>query len=70
MTISELIRALETIQQQHGDLPIFRYDSYTAEEGWGDMCCYDTEGVGLFVRENEPITLDESGERYTFLEVC
>lgn len=68
--ISELIRDLEAIQQQHGDLPVFLYDSYTANEGWGDMHVYDTEGVALFVRENMPITLDESGECYTFLEIA
>ena len=67
--ISELIRALEVIQLQHGDLPVFGYDSYTANEGWGDMRVYDTEGVALFVRKDAPITLDGSGKHYTFLEI-
>lgn len=70
MTISELITILETIRAEHGDLPVFGYDSYTENEGWGDMKVYDTEGVGLFVHEDTPITLDDSGERYTFLAVC
>ena len=68
--ISELIRDLEAIQSQYGDLPVFGYDSYTENEGWGDMEIYDTEGVALFVHEDAPITLDDSGERYTFLAVC
>lgn len=68
MTISELIQSLQALQQEHGDLPVYLYDSYTANEGWGDMEVWDTEGVtvGFFDRA---ITLDQSGEAHQFIGV-
>lgn len=68
MTISELIQSLQALQQEHGDLPVYLYDSYTANEGWGDMEVWDTEGieVGFFDRT---ITLDKSGEAHQFIGV-
>ena len=68
MTISELIQSLQALQQEHGDLPVYLYDSYTDNEGWGDMEVWDTEGieVGFF---NRTITRDHSGEAHQFIGV-
>ena len=60
MTISELIQSLQALQQEHGDLPVYLYDTYTADEGWGDM------EVGFY---EGPITLDCSGESHRFIGV-
>jgi hypothetical protein len=35
MTISEVIKALENLKAQYGDLRVTIYDDYTANEGWG-----------------------------------
>lgn len=68
MTISELIQSLQALQQEHGDLPVYLYDTYTADEGWGDMEEWDTEGIEVGFYEG-PITLDRSGESHRFIGV-
>lgn len=35
MKISELIKELEQIKNQEGDLKVTIFDEYTANEGWG-----------------------------------
>ena len=35
MKISELIKKLEQIKNQEGDLRVTIFDDYTANEGWG-----------------------------------
>ena len=34
MTISEMIKALETLKAEHGDIRVTVYDDYKANEGW------------------------------------
>ena len=66
MTISELIKSLQELQQEHGDLPVYMFDSYTSDEGWGDMEVWDTDGVGVS-HYLETITLDGSGDTHEFI---
>ncbi len=66
MTISELIKSLQKLQQEHGDLPVYMFDSYTSDEGWGDMEVWDTDGVSVS-HHLETITLDGSGDMHEFI---
>lgn len=34
MKISEMIKKLEELKEQHGDIRVTVYDDYKAEEGW------------------------------------
>lgn len=34
MTITEMIKKLEALKKEHGDLRVTVYDEYTANEGW------------------------------------
>lgn len=66
MTISELIKSLQKLQQEHGDLPVYMFDSYTSDEGWGDMEVWCVEGVDASYHL-ETITLDGSGDTHEFI---
>ena len=66
MTISELIKSLQELQQEHGDLPVYLFDSYTSDEGWGDMEVWNTDGVDVS-HHLETITLDGSGDTHEFI---
>lgn len=43
MTITELIKKLEQLKAQEGDLKVYTYDYYTEAEGW------DFEEEDLFI---------------------
>lgn len=66
MTISELIKSLQELQQEHGDLPVYLLNEYTLAEGWGNMKVWNTDGVKAGFRQR-PITLDGSGDEHTFI---
>ncbi len=68
MIISELISALESIRAERGDLPVYMFDNYVADEGWGDMPVWCDEGVSVDYYK-EPITLDGSGDEREFIGV-
>ncbi len=66
MTISELIKHLQELQQKHGDLSVYMFDSYTSDQGWGDMETWNTDGVSASYHL-ETITLDGSGDTHEFI---
>lgn len=70
MTISELINRLESIREEHGEVEVRRFDDYTCNEGWGNMRVWspvDPNEIGY--HENTAITLDESGDLYSFVGI-
>lgn len=54
MTISELIKELEDMRAEHGNVEVRLYDSYEANEGWGESEVW-SDDFGIFYCEDESL---------------
>jgi hypothetical protein len=58
MAISELIKSLQELQQEHGDLPVYMFDSYAEEWNTNDVSA---------LYYHATIALDGSGDMHEFI---